>query len=244
MPATLFISDLHLDPDRPAIAGLFLKFLEQQALKAEDLYILGDLFETWIGDDNDSEFNRSITDGLNHLVRTGTPVYVMHGNRDFLMGKQFEETSGCKLLPDPTTIDLYGQSVLLMHGDTLCTDDVAYMTFREQVRDPEWQQSFLGKSLAERKAIADGLREISQTETSGKSEDIMDVNTDEVIRILEEFNTGLLIHGHTHRPGTHKYHVRGKDVTRIVLGDWYEQGSVLVVTDQGYNLKILQANLP
>lgn len=239
MPATLFISDLHLDPDRPAIVDLFLEFLEQQPLDADALYILGDLFEAWIGDDNDSGFNRSITGGLKRLARAGTPIYVMHGNRDFLMGDQFEEISGCKLLPDPTTIDLYGQSVLLMHGDTLCTDDVAYMMFREQVRDPGWQQSFLGKSLAKRQAIADDLRKISQTETGGKHEDIMDVNVDEITRVLKEYPAELLIHGHTHRPGTHQHHIMGKEVTRIVLGDWYEQGSILEVTEQGYNLKTL-----
>lgn len=244
MPATLFISDIHLAPARPAIAALFLDFLKQQAIEADALYILGDLFEAWIGDDNASGFNQSIIDGLIQLVHAGTPVYVIHGNRDFLMGKQFATTSGCKLLPDPTTIDLYGQPVLLMHGDTLCTDDTAYITFRNQVRDPDWQQSFLDKSLTERQTIADSFRKISQAETSGKPANIMDVNTDEVVRVLEASNASLLIHGHTHRPGEHKHPVAGKEVTRIVLGDWYEQGSVLEVTDQGFTLKTLKADTP
>lgn len=239
MPATLFISDLHLDADRPAIAGLFLKFLEHTARHAEALYILGDLFEFWIGDDNDSEFNRSICDGLKKLTQAGTPVYVMHGNRDFLLARQFEAMSGSKLLPDPSVISLYGRSILLMHGDTLCTDDVEYMAFREQVRNPETQKHFLEKSLVERAQIANQIRGMSMADNSGKPEDIMDANTGEILRILGVYEPSLLIHGHTHRPGTHVHRIGDREITRIVLGDWYEHGSVLEITGEGFDLKTI-----
>jgi UDP-2,3-diacylglucosamine hydrolase len=239
---TLFISDLHLDPGRGEITELFLDFLRTGARQAEALYILGDLFEAWVGDDDDSEHHHTIVEALSDLTGHHVPVYLMHGNRDFLIGEQFEHLSGCTLIQDPTIIDLHGTKTLLMHGDTLCTDDVDYQKFRSLVRDPHWRGQFLSKSLAERYAIADALRKKSQAATSEKAQAIMDVNQQAVEQTFREYEVPQLIHGHTHRPAVHEFSVDGKPVRRIVLGDWYEQGSLLRCNDSGCHLENLSVS--
>ncbi len=231
--STLFISDLHLSAERPAITALFLGFLRTRARQTEALYILGDLFEYWIGDDVAAQPEyRPLIDGLRELTAAGVPVYVMHGNRDFLLGSGFAQQTGCRLIPDPTVISLYGEGVLLMHGDTLCTDDVAYLKFREMVRNPDWVKMFLGKTIAERVAIVRDYREISKTATAAKKPEIMDVNPVAVEAALRRHGVRHLIHGHTHRPAQHVLALDGRSVRRTVLGDWYDQGSVLVCDAQ------------
>lgn len=234
--ATLFISDLHLSGERPQITDVFLGFLHGPAREAEALYILGDLFEAWIGDDAVLPEQRPVLEALLALSETGVPIFVMHGNRDFLLGPQFETMSGCRLLTDPTLIDLYGTPTLLMHGDTLCTDDLAYQKFRTMVRDPQWQSALLAKTPEERIALARQYREMSTTETAQKANDIMDVNQSAVEQTMREHNADQLIHGHTHRPAVHDFVLDGHPVRRIVLGDWYEQGSVLTCTQQDCRL--------
>lgn len=235
---TLFISDLHLDPGRPEITQLFLAFL-QRARTAESLYILGDLFEAWIGDDDDSELALTVQDGLRQLSEHGTPVYLMHGNRDFLLGNDFESRAGCRLLPDPTVIDLYGAPTLLMHGDLLCTDDREYQQFRSQVRDPAWQRNVLSKPLSERRQMAAALRGESQQAIAGKDAQIMDVNQGEVETVMRRHGVRRLIHGHTHRPAVHEFELDGAPARRIVLGDWYDQGSTLYCDTGGCELTTL-----
>ena len=239
MPGTtLFISDLHLCGARPAITGLFLDFLRRRARASDALYILGDLFEYWIGDEAvEQEEFRSIIRGLRELTAGGTPVFVMHGNRDFLMGDDFEKASGGRLLKDPARIDLYGTPTLLMHGDSLCTDDTEYMTFRAQVRNPVWQKEFLGKSVVERDRIVRDFREISKNSTATKKPEIMDVNQQAVESVMREHRVQRLIHGHTHRPKEHVFNLDGRPARRMVLGDWYEQGSVLNVDARGWILE-------
>ena len=239
MPDTLFISDLHLDPERPAITTLFLDFLASRAIRSDALYILGDLFEAWIGDDDTSSMNQAVCAGLKACATAGTPVYVMRGNRDFLLGSGFAERSGCTLLEDPTRIDLYGRPALLMHGDLLCTDDTEYMAFRKMVRDPVWQRDLLAKPLDERRQMAQAMRASSREQTGGKPESIMDVNSDAVVRLMTEHHVQRLIHGHTHRPAIHDLDIAGHAAQRIVLGDWYEQGSVLVCSPAGCELQAL-----
>ena len=234
---TLFISDLHLDQDRPAITGLFFEFLENTAPTADGLYILGDLFEVWLGDDDDSDFNRSIRDAIRQLSSTGTPVYFMHGNRDFLVGSRFAEQTGVTLLNEPHLLDLYGTTTLLMHGDSLCIDDLKYMAFRNKVRSREWQQEFLSLSLDERNRIVRGLREESREETAQKPVEILDVNLQQVEKTMREYGVVQMIHGHTHRPDTHHFELDGKPATRIVLGDWGPQGSVLRCSKEGCTLE-------
>jgi len=237
---TLFISDLHLCGARPAITRLFLEFLQRRARTARALYILGDLFEYWIGDEavEQPEF-RPMIDGLRQLTAGGTPVFVMHGNRDFLMGNRFEQACGCRLLVDPARLDLHGVPTLLMHGDTLCTDDVEYMQFRTQVRNPAWQKAFLAKPVAEREAIVRNYREISKASTAAKKPEIMDANPRAVEAVMREHRVHRMIHGHTHRPREHVFSLDGQPARRMVLGDWYEQGSVLRVDDQGWQLESL-----
>ncbi len=239
MPGTLFISDLHLDPERPAITALFLDFLASRALEADAIYILGDLFEAWIGDDDTGDMNQAVCDSLKARALAGTPVYVMRGNRDFLLGSGFAERCGCTLLEDPARIDLYGRPALLMHGDLLCTDDTEYMAFRKMVRDPVWQQEMLAKPLNERRQMAQAMRANSREQTDGKPESIMDVNSDAVVRLMTENHVQRLIHGHTHRPAIHDLDIAGHAAQRIVLGDWYEQGSVLVCSAAGCELQNL-----
>ena len=235
---TLFISDLHLSAERSAIIDLFRRFLRERAPRSDALYILGDLFEYWIGDDAIAHTGYvPVVSGLRALTDAGVPVFVMHGNRDFLLGRDFEVASGAQLLPDPTVIDLYGESVLLMHGDTLCTDDVAYQKFRVMVRDPDWTGRFLARSLAEREGIVRGLRETSKAAMATKDAEIMDVNQRTVDSAMREHRIQHLIHGHTHRPAQHEFQLNGTRARRTVLGDWYDQGSVLVCSADGCTLE-------
>jgi len=239
MPGTtLFISDLHLCGARPAITGLFLDFLRRRARASDALYILGDLFEYWIGDEAiEQEEFRTIIRGLRELTASGTPVFVMHGNRDFLMSDVFEKDTGGRLLKDLAPIDIHGTPTLLMHGDSLCTDDTEYMIFRAQVRNPAWQKEFLGKSIAERDRIVRDFREISKNSTAAKKPEIMDVNQKAVESVMREHGVQRLIHGHTHRPKEHVFNLDGRPARRMVLGDWYEQGSVLSVDARGWMLE-------
>jgi UDP-2,3-diacylglucosamine hydrolase len=228
---TLFISDLHLCAERPVITELFLTFLKSDARQARALYILGDLFEYWIGDDAiDVEGYGPAVEGLRTLSDAGVPLYVIPGNRDFIMGPGFERASGAKILADPTLIDLYGVPTLIMHGDSLCTRDTEYMAFRKMTRDPEWQRHALAKPLHERQAIARQYREMSQQSTAGKDMAIMDVTPSAVDDVMRAHRVYRLIHGHTHRPAQHVFTLDGAKATRTVLGDWYEQGSVLRAT--------------
>jgi UDP-2,3-diacylglucosamine hydrolase len=224
---TFFISDLHLDEARPQITDLFLRFLAREAGSAEALYILGDLFESWIGDDDDAALPTRVAQALRAVHDKGVPVYFMHGNRDFLLGAPYAERAGLVLLADPTVIVLGGERRLLMHGDTLCTDDIAYQKFRGMVRNPDWQQQFLGRSLAERRAFAAQARGESRKQTAMKAAEIMDVNQAAVESAMRAHSVRQLIHGHTHRPATHQFELDGEVAERIVLGDWYEQSSVL-----------------
>jgi UDP-2,3-diacylglucosamine hydrolase len=234
---TLFISDLHLDPSRPGITELFLKLLREDARRAERLYILGDFFEAWVGDDDDDPHHARVMGGLKDLTAAGVPVLLMHGNRDFLIGEVFVQKTGVTLLPDPTLVDLYGQPTLLMHGDTLCTDDKEYQMVRRMLRDPAWQKDYLAKPLMERRAIAAHAREQSKLHTASKAEYIMDVNQKAVEDAMAQHQVSRLIHGHTHRPAVHHYTKDGTKKERIVLGDWYEQSSQLSWTAEGGRLQ-------
>jgi len=236
---TLFISDLHLDPERPDITGQALDFLRTEARDAEALYILGDLFEAWVGDDDPEPEKRRVIAALRQLRDGGLPCYFMHGNRDFLVGEGFAAESGCTLLPDPTVIELYGTPVILMHGDTLCTDDHQYQAFRSMVRNPDWQRAMLARPLPERLALARQLRETSAASMAGKSMDIMDVNQGAVEQAMREHGVYTLLHGHTHRPAVHRFELDGHEAVRIVLGDWYTQGSALSWDADGFVLRTL-----
>lgn len=238
--ATLFISDLHLDPARPGITRLFGEFVDREARDAEALYILGDLFEAWVGDDDPSETGAFVAEKLKALADSGVPVHFMHGNRDFLVGEDYARRAGFTLLPDPTRIEQHGKPVLLMHGDTLCTDDLAYQRFRAQTRDPAWQKQFLAQPLAARMAFARQARAASQAHQgglrdAGTMETITDVAPAAVAQAFCEHGVDTIIHGHTHRPAIH----RDAGRTRIVLGDWYEQGSVLRVDADGIRIEFL-----
>ena len=223
----LFISDLHIDASRPAITEQFLTFLDAEARHAEALYILGDLFESWIGDDAADAAQAAAMAGLYSLTAHGVPCFVMHGNRDFLLAGRFCRMSGVRLLPDPLIVTLYGEPVLVMHGDALCTDDRAYQQLRATVRDADWQRQFLALSAASRSALADAARVGSQAHTAALEYAIADVNADSVAMALRRAGTDTLLHGHTHRPAVHSLEVDGRPCRRIVLGDWYDQGSLL-----------------
>jgi UDP-2,3-diacylglucosamine hydrolase len=239
MPGTLFISDLHLDPERPDVTKLFLGFLATRASNADALYILGDLFEAWIGDDDASPLNLEVIQGIRACVDAGTPVFLLHGNRDFLLGERFAGQSGCNLLQDPACIDLYGTPTLLMHGDLLCTDDTEYLAFREMVRDSDWQTGLLEKPLAVRREMAAEMRRQSREKTAGKPESIMDVNPGAVRDAMTQHSVVQLIHGHTHRPAVHTLDIAGQAARRYVLGDWYDQGSLLECDRSGCRLHVL-----
>ena len=234
MPHSLFISDLHLCPTRPRITELFERFLRDTAPQAEALYILGDLFEYWAGDDDLGDpFNARITQALRQTSQRDVRLYVMHGNRDFLLGDLFMADCGAALLPDPTLIDLHGTPTLLMHGDTLCTDDHDYLAFRAMVREPHWQANFLAQPLTARKAQIEALRRRSETEKSLKAADIMDANQQAISTALRAHRYPRLIHGHTHRPARHEHHVDGMLCQRWVLPDWYETGGYLRCDAEG-----------
>lgn len=229
-----FISDLHLSQDRPDISRLFIHFLNDIATQAASLYILGDLFEVWLGDDMILPDYQAPIDAMRRLSDHGTRIHVMYGNRDFLMKDTFEQLTGATIIDEPHIIDLYGTTTLLLHGDTLCTDDVEYQKFRMMVRNPLWQAEMLAKSPQERLALAKKFREISKTETAQKTNDIMDVNQRAVEQTMLENEVQQLIHGHTHRPAVHNFTLNGKPAKRIVLADWYHDGSYLAADEQGY----------
>lgn len=234
MPHTLFISDLHLCAKQPRCAQLFLHFMRHTAPGAEALYILGDLFEYWAGDDDrDDPFHAEVTNALASLARHDTPVYLLRGNRDLLMGKALAQASGAKLLADPTLIDLYGKPTLLSHGDALCTDDVAYQTWRKQVQETGWQQLFLAQPLAQRKTLIEQLRTRSENEKQTKSSEVMDVNAAAVAELLREHGYPCLIHGHTHHPTHVVHHVDGRTCERWVLGDWGREANALRCDSSG-----------
>jgi len=224
---TFFISDLHLDDARPQITELFARFLQEDARGADALYILGDLFESWIGDDDDAPLAALVAQALHNLSDSGVPIYFMRGNRDFLLGADYAKQCGMTPLDDPALIELGGERTLLMHGDTLCTDDIEYQKFRALVRNPAWQTQFLAKPLAERRTFAAQARGESRKQTAMKAAEIMDVNQGAVESAMRAHGVRRLIHGHTHRPATHRFDLDVQAAERIVLGDWYEQSSVL-----------------
>lgn len=221
---TLLISDLHLHAGAPEIAKGFLAYLDREARHAEALYILGDFFEAWIGDDYQGDFEKQIVAALGQLTAGGTRLYFMHGNRDFLVGDGFAQATGATLLTDPSVVDLGGRQVMLMHGDSLCTRDEAYMKFRAMARDPQWQAQILAMPVEQRLELARNLRSQSGDANSNKAEDIMDVTPDEVVRAMREQGVHTLIHGHTHRPAVHDLQIDGESAQRIVLGDWQADG--------------------
>jgi len=231
MPKHLFISDLHLAPERPEIIQLFVEFLKNQAAQAESLYILGDLVEYWLGDDDKADGLKVAFDCMKQLAENGLKIYLMHGNRDFLMGEQLAQRAGCTLINDPYIAEFGNTPVLLMHGDTMCTDDTRYQELRLMLRNPAWQQDFLSRPLAEREQMAIALRKQSKEETQSKAANIMDVNSDAVNQAFLDHQVTLMIHGHTHRPSIHQFDINGQPVKRVVLGDWYTQGSVLEFDD-------------
>jgi UDP-2,3-diacylglucosamine hydrolase len=224
---TLFISDLHIDSSCPAITAQFLSLLSGEARSAEALYILGDLFESWVGDDAADADQLAAIAGIRSLTDRGVPCFVMHGNRDFLLGDRFCSLSGARILPDPVVVTLYGEAILVMHGDALCTDDRAYQRLRATVRDPGWQRQFLALTVASRRALAGAARVGSQAHTANLEYAITDVNPASVETALRRAATSTLLHGHTHRPAIHPLTVDRRPCTRIVLGDWHHRGSLL-----------------
>ncbi|MDT3669848.1 MAG: UDP-2,3-diacylglucosamine diphosphatase [Aromatoleum sp.] len=232
--SALFISDLHLSDAQPATLRVFLSFLRGPARSAEALYILGDLFEYWAGDDDrDAPLHRTVQDALTDLSRAGVSIYFLAGNRDFLVGDAFAHAAQIELLPDPTLIEIAGQRVLLTHGDALCTDDQAYQAYRKQVRDPAWQSAFLGRPLGERKQIIESLREQSEAAKQVKATEIMDVNPSAVAALLREHAYPALLHGHTHRPAHHRLQVDGRDCERWVLEDWHNDAPYIRWDESG-----------
>lgn len=229
----LFISDLHLDEDRPEITHIFLKFLEDHTKPNHTLYILGDFFEIWIGDDHVTPLNKIIIEALKKATQQGLPIYIMHGNRDFLLGKKFLRETGCQLLPDEYVISLAGIPTLLMHGDTLCTLDTQYLKFRKKSRNRFFQILFLWKSLTKRKAVAEKMRRASKEHTSTTATYIMDVTQAEVERVMQKHHVQHLIHGHTHREAVHQFQLNNQDATRTVLAPWHNHGSVLICDEDG-----------
>jgi len=234
--ATLFIADLHLQTEEPAITAGFLRFLAGEARQADALYILGDLFEAWIGDDDPNPLHQQIASAIKSLVESGVPCYFIHGNRDFLLGKRFARQSGMQLLPETQVLDLYGRKILIMHGDTLCTDDAGYQAFRKKVHTPWIQALFLALPLFIRRRVAAKMRAGSKAANSSKSLKIMDVNPQAVIDALEKHRVQWLIHGHTHRPAVHELTANNAPAFRAVLGAWHSEGSMVRVSETGVEL--------
>jgi UDP-2,3-diacylglucosamine hydrolase len=228
MPHTLFISDLHLSEGEPHITSLFLKFLEGTAPNAEALYILGDLFEYWAGDDDrETPFHQNILAAMRAATQSGMKLFIIHGNRDFLMDNDMATACNATILPDPCVANLYGIPTLLTHGDLLCTDDVQYQAFRKQVRDANWRSNFLAQPLDQRKAIIEQLRKMSEENKQGKAMEIMDVNAEAVANMFRMHNCPRMIHGHTHRQKKHELAVDGESRERWVLGDWHAIGNAI-----------------
>lgn len=236
MPFTYFIADIHLSEDRPDITDCLLTFLKNEAPQAEALYVLGDLFEYWIGDDNKTPFNDRIAAAFKAVSET-TPVYFIHGNRDFAIRQGWASLAGMTLLPEQAVIDLYGTRTLISHGDELCTMDVAYQKFRKKSRGWWWPRLMLALPLSYRRKVAENGRKKSKMNQSGLTAEIMDVTPTEVVKAMEKFHVQRFIHGHTHRPNIHSLEANGKPATRIVLGDWYDQGSILKVSPDSIELQ-------
>lgn len=233
MAHTLFISDLHLDPDVPTVCEHFFTFLQSDALQAEALYILGDFFEVWVGDDDLTPFHRDILDALRHVTQQGLPVYFMHGNRDFLIGKRFARKTGVTLIKDPTVISLYGQKILLMHGDSLCTLDTQHQKSRKTMHNRWYQRAVLCLPLAYRRHVGKKIRLNSRRRKETLTNQIMDVTPDAVIDAMQTHDVNCLIHGHTHRPAVHTLNVNGKLAKRIVLGSWHDGASIGCLSSDG-----------
>ena len=236
-PHTLFIADLHLAADRPDITAAFLRFLREQASKAEALYILGDLFEVWIGDDNPAPLLTEVATALKKVSDEGVALYFIHGNRDFLLRQQYANRCGMTLLPAHTVIDLYGTQTLIMHGDSLCTLDIAYQKFRKWWDQPWWQWLMLRLPLALRQRLAKKARQKSAAHKQQYDMSIMDVTPEQVPKVMAAAGVLKLIHGHTHRPAVHQLTVNGEAAERYVLGDWYSQSSYLTVSAESWQLQ-------
>jgi UDP-2,3-diacylglucosamine hydrolase len=226
---TLFISDLHLDAERPATVDALFEFLRGPARNADGVYILGDLFESWVGDDTDDPLADQVARELRAVSDSGVALYFVRGNRDFLLSHAYAERAGLRLLPDPCVIEVAGEPWLLLHGDLLCTDDVAYQAFRRQVRDPAWQTPFLTQPLEARKAVARKARAASAEHQRTAAHYIVDANADAVESMFRLYGVDRMIHGHTHRPALHRYQVDGRDCERHVLADWHETAEVFTV---------------
>lgn len=227
----LFISDLHLAPERPEVIDLFERFVDEIAIHAERLYILGDFLEYWLGDDDKATGLEKVFQSLRKLNDKGVDVFFMAGNRDFLIGNELAEKCGFKIIEEPFIKNINGHDTLLMHGDTLCTDDIEYQKFRAMVRNKDWQQAILAKSLEEREQLARSLRQQSEQANAEKDYDIMDVNQDTVVKTMQAHSVDLLIHGHTHRPAIHEFEINGNAAKRIVLSDWHNKGSYIRITE-------------
>ncbi|WP_020409385.1 UDP-2,3-diacylglucosamine diphosphatase [Hahella ganghwensis] len=232
----LFISDLHLDESHPEITEFFFLFMNKIASDADRLFILGDFFEAWIGDDEQTPLQVKVADCLANQANRGTEIFLMHGNRDFLLGEQFAAQCEAKLLDDPTIIDINGRRTIISHGDNLCIDDKEYMKFRSFARNPAWQQQVLGRPLDERKKMAEQMRQLSMAKNQQKSAEIMDVNQEEVEKVLDQYDVDLMIHGHTHRPQTHEIDLGNKTAQRIVLGDWHDTTHYIIATEDKIGL--------
>ena len=228
-----FISDLHLSENTPSVTEGFFEFLKTAAQELSHLYILGDLFEAWVGDDDDSQHAMSVMQKINHATRNGLEIFFIHGNRDFLCGQKFAEQSNLTLLPDPFFLNFFDQKIALSHGDNFCTEDLEYIKFKKEVRSEKWQQEFLQKTLDDRLKIASNMRDASQKNNSNKDISIMDVTPNAIQEFFAEHRIDLLIHGHTHRPNTHQIN----SGTRIVLGDWHKTGWCLMLDEQQQELK-------
>ncbi|MFC1589673.1 UDP-2,3-diacylglucosamine diphosphatase [Pseudomonadota bacterium] len=227
----LFISDLHLAPERPEVIQLFERFVDEIAIHAERLYILGDFLEYWLGDDDNAIGLENVFQSLNKLSDAGVSVFFMAGNRDFLIGNELAQKCGFEIIEEPFIENINGHDALLMHGDTLCTDDVEYQQFRAMVRNKAWQQAVLDKSLEEREQLARSMRQQSEQANTEKDVEIMDVNQNAVIETMQKHLVNLLIHGHTHRPAIHEFEINGQAAKRIVLSDWHDKGSYVRVTE-------------
>ncbi len=232
----LFISDLHLDDTRSSVLDAFLRLLATTAGSVDRLYILGDLFEAWIGDDDTGEPGAAVAQALQAVRTAGTAIGLQHGNRDFLLGTDFCRRAGVELLPDPYVIDLYGRNVLITHGDRLCTDDVDYLAFREEVRSESWQRHFLAQDLAARRAFAKQARDASRASQAGKEAHILDASQRAIEIEMRNAGVQFMIHGHTHRPAIHRFEVAGDRHTRVVLGDWGKTAMALRWDSLGYTL--------
>jgi UDP-2,3-diacylglucosamine hydrolase len=240
--ATLFISDLHLDASEPAAGTQFIDFLATRTSTAEALYILGDLFETWVGDDDSDPYRDRICAALASLSERGVACYVMHGNRDFLFQDGFARRSGARLIADPIIVDLYGEQALLTHGDALCSADRPYQLLRGVVREEQWQRRFLHLPLAVRRSLAEQARQGSQRHTRRTASQIMDADQVAVAAAMRACSVSTLIHGHTHRPAVHDFQLDGRPARRIVLGAWHDHGSVLAWGAEGFRLEELPRN--